>query len=342
MKKIYLCLFAAVLLENGCKREPSSICQIQNLEHIPLISGQFEEHSLDSAKILYPQGIHYFNRHLILVEPKNDPVLSFWNAEDFTYEFSAARKGGGPEEVKYVDCDYFYKTDTSFFILDSDIEKEITLNDTSISVRKRMPILIPDAVNRLIHIDSSSYVMCGLNGGNKEHILYTIDGTYTEFGDYPECLCPPEKRFIFCYKFIAHNPGETVIYNFYQYLNLIRKYDLSGQLLAEISLTGIPERNNTMDKLRNSQIMPYFHNASSHKKYMSVLFYENATNAQVYHWEAKPELQLWSWNGKLIRRYQFDKCFDQYTISDKGILYALDSGSPYKIYTYDLQWETVL
>lgn len=340
MKNIYLPLplFFLLLIGTSCRHtSPVVAHRTQNKARIALTRGYFKEHALDSTRILYPQGIHYFNHHIILVEQKNDPVLSFWNADNLSYEFSAGSKGAGPNEVKYVYPDYFDKTDSTFFILDSGVEKEVRLSDQSISIIRRTPILVPDAVNRLVRIDSGQYVMCGLNGGSKEHILYKIDGQYEEFGDYPDLPCLPEKRFILFYKFIAYTPGKPFIYDFYLYLNLIRKYDLKGNLLEEISLADIPGRDNTMDKLRAGQIEPYFSNVISRKDFIVVLYYENATNRQVYDGQAIPELQLWNWEGELIRRYRFDRCFDQYTLSDDGMLYAKDTETPYAIYTYDLQ-----
>ena len=337
MKINYLTVCLFLLLGTACRQTPSLQIQTQDLSRIPVTDGRFKVHELDSTRILYPQGIHYFNGHIILVEQKNDPVLSFWSADSLTYEFSAAHKGGGPNEVKYVDSDYFDRTDSAFFILDSDVEKEVRIKDRAISVESRVPILVPDAVNRLVRIDSSRYVMCGLNGGSKEHILYETGGSYQEFGDYPDMPCPPEKQFILFYKFIAHRPGSEVIYDFYLYVNRIRKYDLSGNLLEEIALSNIPERTVSIERLREGAIMPYFSDVISCKDFMAVLYYENVTNRQVNSFQASPELQLWDWNGKLIKRYRFDRNFDKYTISDDGIIYAKDSDSPYTVYTYDLQ-----
>lgn len=341
MKNYYLTLSFFLLLGMACRQTPSLQIQTQDLSRIAVTDGRFKVYELDSTRILYPQGIHYFNGHIILVEQKNDPVLSFWNADSLTYEFSAARKGGGPNEVKYVDSDYFNKTDSTFFILDSDVEKEVRVRDHAISVGRQMPILVPDAVNRLVRIDSTRYVMCGLNGGSKEHILYETGGSYQEFGEYPDIPCPPEERSLLFYKFIAHRPGSAVIYDFYLYVNRVRKYDLSGNLLEEIALAGIPERNNSIDKLMEGGIEPYFRMATSCKDFIAVLYYERSTSDQIYSFQVSPELQLWNWEGKLIKRYRFDRNFDKYTISDDGILYAKDSDSPYTVYTYALRTEPV-
>lgn len=56
----------------------------------------FCEFDLDSTNILYPRGLFYFDHHLILVEVKNNPTLSFWTSDSLKYEFSSGYIGGGP------------------------------------------------------------------------------------------------------------------------------------------------------------------------------------------------------------------------------------------------------
>ena len=56
----------------------------------------------------------------------------------------------------------------------------------------------------------------------------------------------------------------------------------------------------------------------------------------IYSEGAIPELQVWDWEGKLKKRFLFDKIYDNFTVSPDGRLYALNTQEPYKIYTYEV------
>lgn len=92
MKYIYyIVCFVSIVLSVGCS---SRHFKELNLNDVKLEQGTFREFNLDSTKILDPRGFFYFNNHLVFIEPKNDPTLSFWTADSLKYEFSSGYKGG--------------------------------------------------------------------------------------------------------------------------------------------------------------------------------------------------------------------------------------------------------
>lgn len=330
----HTCWYLIALLFAGCN---SSHVQKQTLGDIEILHRSFKEYDLDSTQILYPYGIFYFNHHLILIERKNNPVLSFWTPDSLTYEFSSGYLGNGPNELLNPRTDYFSVSDSSFFILDSNIEREVTVENRSIKILKNVPIVIPDAINQMVRLDNDYYIMSGLNNGSngKEHFIYS-NGVLEPFGEYPSVRLDGKDQAKLDFKFTAGVEGQDVIFDFYQYHNLIRKYSKQGQLLQEISFSDLPDRHNTRDKIHDRSIMPFWNTAFSSVEAIYVLFYENVTNEYLYDTGVIPELQIWTWEGNLTKRVKFDKIYDKYTVSDRGILYALNTQIPYKIYTYDL------
>lgn len=89
--KIYISiLFIVLLFSCSDKKE----IRIQYIGDVELEYSNFDEYHLDSLKILYPTGIHSFKKHLLLIEPKNNPTISFWSMDNLEYEFSSGYKGG--------------------------------------------------------------------------------------------------------------------------------------------------------------------------------------------------------------------------------------------------------
>ncbi|WP_349509435.1 BF3164 family lipoprotein [Bacteroides fragilis] len=333
----YICFWACILpmiLCSGCSSPHFKEISLNDAE-LGLCS--FCEFDLDSTNILYPRGLFYFDHHLILVEVKNNPTLSFWTSDSLKYEFSSGYIGGGPNELIRPRADYFTSSDSSFFILDSDIEREIKIENRGICILNNIPIAVSDAINQLVRLDHGHYIMSGKTDGasGKEHFIYS-KGEFTPFGDYPSTNLEKMEQAKFDYKFTAGKMGKKVILDFYLYHNLIRKYSIKGELLQEIRLQDIPDRHNTYEKFREQSVYPCWRKTVATDDAIYVLFYQGVTEKVIYSEGAIPELQVWDWEGKLKKRFLFDKIYDNFTVSPDGRLYALNTQEPYKIYTYEV------
>lgn len=294
----------------------------------------FDEYCIDTI-LLYPTGMHSFKDYLVVIEPKNNPTLSFWNLSDLGYRFSSGFKGGGPNELIIPRRDYFAKSDSSFFILDSNIERELAIDNKHIRMLNNKPIEIPDAINQMVKVGNDYYITAGFTTGEgEEHLIYT-EGGYTGFGEYPKSELRETAIFMFNYKFTAGVIGKDIILDFYTYRNLIRKYTIAGELLEEISLDGIEKRDNNREKISNGTIKPYFTSVFSTNKFIYVLFNDGASEKELRDCTILSELQVWSWDGDLVKRIKFNMPFNLYTVSDENKLYAMNSFSPDKIYVYD-------
>ena len=135
------------------------------------------------------------------------------------------------------------------------------------------------------------------------------------------------------YAFAAGDVAHDCVCDFYLHQNLIRIYDIKGNLLKHIQVI-----DNACVPSTSVELRPVFHKLKCNSKYIAVLYNNKYSTEEIYSDEKLiPELQLWNWKGELKKRICFDFPFDIYAISEDDILYAVNSGRPDYIYTYDLK-----
>ena len=137
----------------------------------------------------------------------------------------------------------------------------------------------------------------------------------------------------YMYAFAAGDVAHDCVCDFYLHQNLIRIYDIKGNLLKHIQVI-----DNACVPSTSVELRPVFHKLKCNSKYIAVLYNNKYSTEEIYSDEKLiPELQLWNWKGELKKRICFDFPFDIYAISEDDILYAVNSGRPDYIYTYDLK-----
>lgn len=309
-----------------------------DLGRYPVEHCKLNVHKMDTG-LICPQSINVFKDKLLVMEPQKDiSKISVFDRKRFAFLFSDIDEGRAKYEVINLRGDYYACTDTSFFVLDNNIEKEYSLHGNHIKYIGYVPITIPDALNQLLRIGEEKYITSGLTSGEgHEHLLYD-DGEYEGFGEYPELYVSSSKTFVLNAKVSAGMVGKEQIWDFYLNHNLVRSYNLYGDLLMEIEIENASQKTKITDS-QDSEF--YFYDAKWNSDYIAVLyneryswleFYLSGDAAQRMH-----ELQLWTWNGELKRRIRFDKHFDFYALSEDNIFYAMDAELPNVIYTYDFE-----
>lgn len=303
------------------------------LSDVPVEYLPFQCYSIDSI-LLHPGSLNIYQDCLIIMEPQlNDSIYSLWDRKSNAYVCSFGSKGLGPNQLINPRSDYFYSTDSTFFILDSNIEREVYLKNNELYVLSNNPIVIPDAINQMVKIGVDKYITAGLTSGkNGEHILYE-KGDYTFFGEYPDLSMEDEERFKLNYKFCVGNLDKNLLFDFYLHKNIIRIYDFAGKLIDNININDADISYRKADK---SEVT--FFKLKSNNSFLASLYNTRYSMEELYSGSTYSlELQLWNWNGELKRRIMFDRPFDLYAISDDDILYALDSNNPYEIFVYDFK-----
>ncbi|WP_455961915.1 hypothetical protein [Bacteroides bouchesdurhonensis] len=100
---------------------------------------------------------------------------------------------------------------------------------------------------------------------------------------------------------------------------------------------GIEDKGNVFDKINDGSIQPYRGKVFATNDKVYSLYYEHITNTQLYNEGNKiiPELQIWSWEGDLLRRICFNRPFRKFTVINNK-LYALSVDEPYSFYVYEI------
>lgn len=345
MKRI---LFPLVIFLAACSGKENSAVQTVDLAEVPVQEVKFEVLPLDTSKVIYPKGILVWNDHLILATPKEDNLFSFWDRNTLDYQFSTTIKGQGPDDISSLDPSYMKASDNSIFVLDDNTEVEMILEGNRLKSIKRTPIIIGDAVNGFstFKVDEKSYITLGVSYKiDSEH--YKYDGeNVVKFGTFPALVSDEtagEDMVVqYNHKISVGMPGKKVFFNFYDMLNLIREYDIDGNLLKEIKVSGALQKENTYSMFLDNQekpCTPYWYYASATDKYICVMFYKGQTMTEIikmYKETILPEmeLQVWDWDGNLKKRYTFDRAFSNFTVAEDGTMYAFNSYEGDAIYRF--------
>lgn len=310
--------------------------QVCNLDDVAVEECVLETHKIDSV-LLSPQSINVWHDKIIVMEgQKKVGMISFFSTKDFSYLFSGVEKGHARNEVSMLNIGYYAKTDSSFFVLSGNEEKEYVLSGNSLIYVASTPITIPDALNQVLHLDEDRYITSGFsNGKGGEHILY-VNGEFQEFGEYPGENLEDGGNFFFNGSFSAGMFGKKNIWDFYFGHNLIRSYDHFGNLMEEIHL--IDDKRCKISDVNDHDL--FYVGLKWNATYLAAL-YNNGHSWNSFYTcdknEIRNELQLWSWDGVLKRRVCFDKPFDIYALSDDNKFYAMDVDNPNVIYSYDFE-----
>ena len=83
---------------------------------------------------------------------------------------------------------YYACTDTSFFILDMNVEKEYLLKNNKVVYVGSTPLIIPDALNQLIRVDDVTYITAGFTNGKGVNIFYIMTGSILILVNIQICL----------------------------------------------------------------------------------------------------------------------------------------------------------
>lgn len=194
--------------------------------------------------------------------------------------------------------------------------------------------IFPDVLNKMVRVGCNKHISAGFTSGEgKEHLLWE-NGNYHEFGEYPVTSYSPEKRFFHNGKHTAGITDKDKIWDFYIYQNLVRSYDLHGNLLENIKIVN---RNKNTRKTNNQDSEINFWGLHCNSSYIVTSYNEAFSKNEFYsHSDKQREIQLWTWDGTLKRRIHFNVPFGLYTISEDNILYAMCTGQPNIIYSYNL------
>lgn len=218
------------------------------IDEIPIEECKMQSHSLPPV-LIFPQSINSFQDKIIVLEPKRkDSIVSVFSSSDFNCIYSGLSKGHAKHELIDPRKDYFAKNDSSFYILDYNIEKEYKIDgQNQLKYLGYKAFSFPDILNKMVRVGSNKHISAGFTSGEGEEHLLWENGNYHGFGEYPTTSCRNEECFFYNGKHTAGVIGKDKIWDFYMYQDLIRSYDLDGNLLENIKI--INRNKNTKKKV---------------------------------------------------------------------------------------------
>lgn len=328
--------FVGILLMTvGCSEGKKGITY--DLADYSIENCTMEAHQIDSLLII-PQGIYAYKDYIIVLEPKrNDSLLSVFSRKDFKYLFSGLSKGRAKNEMLSMRNDFFSYTDSSFFLQERNVIKEFKIENDSVLYIGKDEIKLPDVLNHVLRVGHKRYITAGITDGTgNEHFLYS-NGKYEGFGDYPEPKPEGISNFYLNNSMSAGMEGKDRMWDFSRGQDLVRGYDLDGNLMETVNIAN--NKRKTATNAEDDYNLCYYR-ISWNKSHIAVMYNGVLPRNEYFSLDLSDrpwELQIWSWGGKLERRLKLDRAFSMYTLSDDNVLYAMEPDNPCVIYTYDLK-----
>lgn len=321
MKKLLVVL---LLFMAACQNQKSSVEYI-DVEAVTA-KGLDAVNKVAMKEIIYPQSLYVFHEDLVGVcinQGAEHPFYLF-DKDDFSFKGAFGAFGRGAGEFFDVNPYYFEKTDTSVFINTNNyFETEIVFKNDSIELVDSRA-LTNLTLNNLTKLNDTLFV-CNKNM-QEEFCLFDIKKhkVIKSFGDFPVSpltFKENDDRNNFTERALVCNPKEKKLMSFYRYLPLIRLYDFEGNLVKEIKLRGVEQKDGSVNDFYDGAFTSFFVAPTVADDLIYVLFMNK--NEEEFTKDPSIELQVWDWSGKLLKKYRLDEPFHLYAVSNR-VFYGLN------------------
>ena len=321
MKKLFIVF---LLFLSACQNQKSHVEYIDtvNVSSVELIFAN----QVPVKEIFYPQSLYTFKDDLVCmcINQGADHPLYLFDKDDFSFKGALGDLGRGAGEFFDVNPYYFEKTDSSVFLNTNNyFETEIMFKNDSIEIVDHKA-LINLTLNNLTKLNDSLFI-CNNNVQN-EYCLFNMKKhqVIKKFSSFPVCRIKfneNDDRNNFMERTLVCNQKEGKWMSFYRYLPLIRLYDFDGNLIKEIKLKGLDQKNGSIDDFYEGGFLSFFVAPMVADDLIYVLFMNK--NEEEFMKDPSVELQVWDWTGKLLKKYRITEPFNLYTVSNR-VLYGLN------------------
>lgn len=310
MKKLLL-LFVICIV--GCSRNITDVTSYDSFVNNDSLNAITRE---VSSNILYPRNLFICDGNLVVFNQKVDTLFQVFNLSDFTYKYSFGIKGQGPNDFFQPSEQAVDANSKIISLLDVNMIRDISFIDDR-PVIKTSVIPAPfQYYNGLIRLKDSLYCCeAGLEEDKELMFLYP-DGTYTKMGDYPES----EERFKTnlsrnqAYKSLKiTKPDGKKFASFYCSLRRYRIYNDSGDLLHDVLLDIQPCEKVLNEDYDKRYIHPLAIYATDQCIYTLNL---DMTVDEVLKKERYPNIQVFSWEGKPLKKYDLNVFINAFTVDE--------------------------
>ena len=293
--------------------------------------------------ILMPTKIFAIEDKLLIFDHAKTNIFKVFKLPDLEFLYSFGNKGKGPDEFTFIDPNSMKMIDNELCFLDNYTIKWISVEDDRMLITKKKTIKIEKApTNRLCLMNDSIYVADAFFHDEFKHEFQKVNiskkAVIEKFGNYPNEKIDFKEdidKYLAFMKASTSNLRNDKIVSFYLYFNRLKIFDINGKLLKDVVI----KHNHPKYKpeAKNDNII-YRVEPFATNKFIYVLNIERSkrdfeSNISTF----MPKLEIWSWQGELLKKYILDKPIIAFTISDDNSkLYGTSILNMNEIYEFDL------
>lgn len=338
MKHLLLLLLVFVL--NACDHDNEKATIVTSFPQTGKLQAQVTQLPVP---VLLPRYMGIVGEKLVVYKEKEEKLFSLFNLPDCSYIGDMGNRGQGPNDFNLLDTRSFYLYENEFKVLEvgSNLLKTVAIQNDELKVVNNQPIFEQGISNNGFYpLADDIYLTLGrLDEENEYCLLNEKTGEIIKTDIYPNWVEIKRKKntpplFVTYLKTCVVHPNGKKFASFYARFKHLRIYDQNAHLLHDIDV----------------QIEPYSTNFEEEVQYQSGYYMGQpyATNDHIYILceNSNPrntkkdnhcELQVWTWEGRAIACFEFDRKISLMAISRKyNKLYALDNSIENEIYIYDL------
>lgn len=299
-------------------------------------------YSLNSEESFYnPIQIENINDEYLLVsEYLREDFFRVFKLPEVNYLYAWGVEGRGPGEFQTTPV-YLQFNNQKVIPYDAISKrlKFLSINDTALTYLEEQELRYEgqiEPLNRIVRMNDSLYFAdygSGLEETNAEHIAIEpdcMDSLFT-FGSYPETELIGYERYFNFMKSSVAKPDGSKFAAFYLKHNLLKIYDVEGELKHQIEVQD--------PYLEEKEDITFRSVKSVSNNFIYALgLYETTENVyESSEADLTTSLEIWDWKGKMLFRAQFDQIIHHFSVSEKnGKIYAISNYSMNQLYEYDI------
>lgn len=338
MKHLLLLLFVFIL--NACSNYENNTTIVTSFPQTGKLQAQVKQLPVP---VLLPRFMGIVGEKLVVYKEKEEKIFALFNLFDCSYIGDMGSRGQGPDDFNLLDTRSFYFYENGFKVLEagSNLLKTVVIQNDELKVSDNQPVFEQGTSNNGFYpLANDIYLTLGrLDEENEYCLLNKKTGEITQAETYPHWVEIKRKKntppsFVTYLKTCVVHPDGKKFASFYARFKRLRIYDQNVHLLHDIDV----------------QVEPYSTNFNEDVQFQSGYYMGQpyATNDHIYtlcensniHDTQKNyrcELQVWTWEGKPIACFEFDRKISLMAISWKyNKLYAFDNSLENEIYIYNL------
>ncbi|MBU3853510.1 MAG: TolB-like 6-bladed beta-propeller domain-containing protein [Candidatus Paraprevotella stercoravium] len=333
MKRIVYLLFLVMCI-SSCKNQkvddvytafPESHTLTAEIHQIPPI-------------MLNPRGMYLLDSSLVVFNDGLDTCFQVFDRNSLEYRYSFGLKGNGPEDFNMPSGDVVYNRQGEVAILDVNMLKVISFKDGHPVVGTRKIPAQNSYYNGLISLNDSLFVCNGDFEDTKEFMFIHGDGTLELKVDYPEGIdrfgSILQRNQAYEHMAVARPSGDRFA-SFYTFQRAFRIINEKGDILKNVTLAIEPfdEQIPVDDEQRRIHVL----SVRATQDYIYTLNLD-MTPEEIYQQKSFPSIQVYSWDGEPVKKYNLDRFISSFTIDESSqMIYGAFAEKEDEIYVFRMK-----